>query len=235
MNVIFDMDGVLIDSEVVYRQAFMYAAGLFGLPEQVMEEASKRSTGVTSALERQIMAEAFGHFPQYDPDKLFRVTGDYFKNAVEEGKIELKPGAMQILRALKDRNVPLGLASSSPGELIRQLLGRHGVLQYFDAIVSGDAVKRGKPDPEIFIRCAAGLGIPEAEYGETFVIEDSYNGVRAAYAAGMRAVMVPDLLPPTQEMYEKAVVLPTLAEAEKWLTGRKMAGRKCQAADTCEF
>ena len=77
---------------------------------------------------------------------------------------------------------------------------------------------KGKPDPEVFLRCADALGIPVSKYSETFVIEDSYNGIRAAYAAGMKPVMVPDQLPPTQEMREKAVaVLPSLTEAAEWL------------------
>ena len=100
------------------------------------------------------------------------------------------------------------------------------MLQYFDAVVSGDMVQCGKPDPEIFLRCAAELGIPEAEFGETFVIEDSYNGIRAAYAAGMRPVMVPDLLPPTEEMYEKsAAVLPSLMDVEKWMADGPITAR----------
>ena len=79
-------------------------------------------------------------------------------------------------------------------------------------------VQKGKPDPEIFLLCADALGIPVSKYSETYVIEDSHNGIRAAYAAGMKPVMVPDQLPPTQEMREKAaVILPSLTDAAQWL------------------
>ena len=85
-------------------------------------------------------------------------------------------------------------------------------------VISGDMVLKGKPDPEIFLRCADAMGIPVSKYSETFVIEDSHNGIRAAYAAGMKPVMVPDQLPPTQEMREKAaVILPSLTDAAQWL------------------
>ncbi len=196
-----------------------------------MLEVSKRVTGVTIEMEHQLMIEVFGHLPQFDRDKVFRACRQYFDYIVETGKMELKPGAEEILQFLKEQEVTLGLASSSPRELIDKVLGRRGMLQYFDAVVSGDMVQCGKPHPEIFLRCAAELGIPETEFGETFVIEDSYNGIRAAYAAGMRPVMVPDLLPPTEEMYEKAAaVLPSLADVEEWLANGPITARACDHA-----
>ena len=224
MYVIFDMDGVIIDSEIVYQRGHMNAARLFGLPQDTMMQVWEKAAGVTDEVEYQIMVEAFRHLPRFDAEKVFRASKEYFSYIVESGKMELKPGAKQVLGLLKERGVPLGLASSSERKLIEKVLGPKGLLQYFDGIVSGDMVERGKPDPEIFLRCASVLGIPGEKFGETFVIEDSYNGVRAAHAAGMQPVMVPDLLPPTEEMYEKAAaVLPSLAEAGEWLmmTGLK--------------
>ena len=80
---------------------------------------------------------------------------------------------------------------------------------------------RGKPDPEIFLKCAAQLGISESKYSETFVIEDSHNGIRAAHAAGMQPVMVPDLLPATEEMHRlSAAVLSSLNDVTEWLQSR---------------
>ncbi len=218
MYVIFDMDGVLVDSEAAYLAGYLHAARLFDLPERDMRAAVGRAVGVVDAMERQIMTETFGHLPQFDLERTFRACRDYFAGAVESGKIALKPGGKEILQQLKVKGIPVGLASSSPRAMIEKVLGRHDVLQYFDAVVSGDMVQKGKPDPEVFLRCADALGIPASKYSETFVIEDSYNGIRAAYAAGMKPVMVPDQLPPTQEMREKAVViLPTLTEAARWL------------------
>lgn len=218
MYVIFDMDGVLVDSEAAYLAGYLHAARLFDLPESDMRAAVGRAVGVVDAMERQIMTETFGHLPQFDLERTFRACRDYFAGAVESGKIALKPGAKEILQQLKAKGIPVGLASSSPRAMIEKVLGKHDVLQYFDTVVSGDMVQKGKPDPEVFLRCADALGIPASKYSETFVIEDSYNGIRAAHAAGMKSVMVPDQLPPTQEMREKAVaVLPSLTEAAEWL------------------
>lgn len=207
MYVIFDMDGVIADSETVYEAGYLHAAGLFDLPEKDMREAIVRATGVTDALERKIMEDTFGHLPQFSMDETYRACRDYFGHIVDSGQMKLKPGAAEMLRFLKEKGVPAGLASSSPRQMIERVLGPHDVLQYFDAVVSGDMVVNSKPDPEIFLRCAAQLGIPESKYAETYVIEDSYNGIRAAYAAGMRPVMVPDRLPPTDETREKAVAV----------------------------
>ena len=170
MYVIFDMDGVIADSEIVYSDGYMHAAQIYGLPKKDMREAVARATGVTDELERKIMEETFGHLPQFSMEKTYRACRDYFGHIVETGQMKLKPGA------------------------------------------------RSKPDPEIFLKCAARLGVPESKYREVFVIEDSHNGIRAASAAGMRPVMVPDRLPPTQEMREKAAaVLPSLTEVINWL------------------
>ena len=198
MYVIFDMDGVIVDSEAVYLAGYLHAAELYDLPIEDMKTAVGRAVGVIDAMERQIMIETFGHLPQFSMDKTYKACRDYFNNIVETGQMELKPGAAQILQLLKNRNIPVGLASSSPRVMIKKVLERHDVLRYFDVIVSGDMVMKGKPDPEIFLRCADAMGIPVSKYSETFVIEDSHNGIRAAYAAGMKPVMVPDQLPPTQ-------------------------------------
>ena len=218
MYVIFDMDGVIVDSEAAYLAGYLHAAELYDLPIEDMRTAVGRAVGVIDAMERQIMIETFGHLPQFSMNKTYKACRDYFNNIVETGQMQLKPGAAQILQLLKNRNIPVGLASSSPRTMIEKVLERHDVLRYFDVIVSGDMVMKGKPDPEIFLRCADAMGIPVSKYSETFVIEDSHNGIRAAYAAGMKPVMVPDQLPPTQEMREKAaVILPSLTDVAQWL------------------
>ena len=166
MYVIFDMDGVISDSEAVYLAGYLHAASLYGLPEKDMREAVVKATGVTDENERRIMTETFRHLPQFDLEKTYRACREYFADVVESGRMDLKPGAAQILRCLRERGVPVGLASSSPRRMIEKVLGPHRVMQYFDTIVSGDVVERGKPDPEIFLRCAAQMGIPESKYTE---------------------------------------------------------------------
>ena len=124
-------------------------------------------------------------------------------------------GAREILADLAARGVPLALASSTEGALVRRELDEAGLLRFFDALVCGDQVRRSKPDPEIFLTAAARLGV---EPERCFVIEDSFNGVRAAAAAGMRPLMVPDLLPPDEEMRRLSeAILPDLAAAGRYL------------------
>ena len=218
MYVIFDMDGVIVDSEAVYLAGYLHAAELYDLPIEDMRTAIGRATGVTDNMERAIMVETFGHLPQFSMDKTYKACRDYFNNIVETGQMKLKPGAAEILKFLKDNDIPTGLASSSPRVMIEKVLRPHDVLQYFDTVISGDMVEHGKPDPEIFLKCAAQMSIPESKYSEIFVIEDSHNGIRAAYAAGMQPVMVPDQLPATDEMrLLSAAVLPSLSDVIKWL------------------
>lgn len=202
MRVIFDMDGVLLDSERVYREGWLYAARLFLLSEEKMKEAVILATGVTDEAERAIMTEAFGEVPGYDPDRAYRACRSYFHGVVDRGEMPVKEGAAALLAALKKRGIPVGLASSSPMALLEKEMKLAGLYDCFDVIVSGDMVSRSKPDPEIFLTCAAAL--PGGEDPDTYVIEDSYNGIRAAAAAGMKGIMVPDQLPATREMRETA-------------------------------
>lgn len=221
MNVIFDMDGVISDSEAVYLAGYLHAAELYGLPEDDMRRAVDLATGVTDDQERRIMTETFGHLPQFDMDRTYKACRDYFANVVETGQMQLKPGAKEILQYLKGQEIPVGLASSSPRRMIDKVLQRHDVLRYFDVIVSGDMVAHGKPDPEIFLTCAAQMGISSEGFKETYVIEDSHNGIRAAFDAGMQPVMVPDRLAPNEEMRQKAaVILPSLNDLIAWLHDR---------------
>ena len=198
MRVIFDMDGVLLDSERVYREGWLHAARLFSLSEEKMREAVILATGVTDEAERAVMTEAFGHVPGYDPDLAYRACRSYFYGVVDRGEMPVKEGAGELLAALKEKGIPTGLASSSPMPLLEKEMKSAGLYDFFDAIISGDMVKKSKPDPEIFLRCARALG--GGKDPDTYVIEDSYNGIRAAAAAGMKGIMVPDQLPPTGEM-----------------------------------
>jgi HAD superfamily hydrolase (TIGR01509 family) len=198
MKVIFDMDGVLLDSEQVYREGWLHAARLFHLSEEKMREAVILATGVTDEAERAIMTEAFGHVPGYDPDLAYRACRSYFHGVVDRGEMPVKEGARPLLAALKEKGIPVGLASSSPMPLLEKEMKLAGLYDFFDVIISGDMVERSKPDPEIFLKCAAALG--RGEDPDTYVVEDSYNGIRAAAAAGMKGIMVPDQLPPSGEM-----------------------------------
>ena len=113
----------------------------------------------------------------------------------------MKSGIKELLRFLKENGYQIGLASSTRYEVVRQQLEDAGILPYFETLTCGDMVKKSKPEPDIFIKAAEALGVEPAN---CIVIEDSYNGIRAANRAGMFPIMVPDMIAPDEEMRELA-------------------------------
>jgi HAD superfamily hydrolase (TIGR01509 family) len=122
---------------------------------------------------------------------------------------------VEILEELKRKNVPLALASSTRTDIVQLELEEANLLHYFDAVLGGDMAARSKPEPDIFFAAAEALGATPAS---CYVLEDSFNGIRAAYQAGMHPIMVPDMQQPTGEIREMAeVIADTLLDALKYL------------------
>ena len=208
--VLFDMDGVIFDSERAQRACWLEIAAQEGLSD--MEAVYARCIGVTMEVTGGILTAAYGEdFPWRD---FRRRTTELYLARYAGGRLPLKPGARELLRSLHEKGVPLALASSTQRALVERWLEDAGLTQYFDALVTGDAVTKSKPDPEIFLTACKMLNVkPE----NAVVIEDSYNGVRAGFAANMHTLMVPDLLPPNAEMREKAEkIFPSLREVEDY-------------------
>ena len=215
--VLFDMDGVIFDSERAVRAVWREIAAQFGLTG--IDAVFARCVGVNIARTREIFREAYPGLDFEDFDARVRAR---FGALYGGGRLPVKPGALEILTALRERGIPLALASSTRTEAVRRELGEAGLLDFFKVVVGGDKVARSKPDPEIFLSAAALLG---AEPADCVVIEDSFNGVRAAHAGGFRALMVPDLLAPDAEMAEKAeAVLPDLFAARDYLCAELLSG-----------
>jgi HAD superfamily hydrolase (TIGR01509 family) len=136
------------------------------------------------------------------PVQLYFETADvYLAGFVDTGLLQLKAGVSELLTLLEARNIRKAVATSSSRQKAERQLERVSLLDRFEAIVTRDDVARGKPNPDLFLRAAEKL---ETSPERCLVLEDSYNGVRAAHAAGMRVIMVPDLLQPTMEMEAKA-------------------------------
>ena len=210
--VIFDMDGVIFDSERIYLECCIAVGKKYDMKN--VEEVCHRCIGTTSAMTRQILVDAYGEdFPadRYTKD----TSGLFWERYHAEGQLPVKEGVRELLECLRDQKIPVALASSTRTEVVERQLKDAGLLEFFAKVVGGDQVTRSKPEPDIFLKAAEVMNIqPE----KCLVIEDSYNGVRAAVAAGMTPVMVPDLLPPTEEMKEKAwKILPTLTDVRKEL------------------
>lgn len=211
--VLFDMDGVIFDSERAVLAVWREIAAELGL--EGIGEVFIQCVGTNKRRTEEIFRAAY---PTLDFGDFDREVRRRFLVRYDKGRLPVKPGAEQILRALRERGLPLALASSTESGVVRRELAEAGLLSYFDAVIGGDQVHVSKPDPEIFLLAASALGAaPE----DCFVIEDSFNGIRAAKAAGMHPVMVPDLLPPDGEMQRLAeVILPDLNVAEEYIIGR---------------
>ncbi len=209
--VIFDMDGVIFDSERLLVQCWRTVADRCGIPD--IEATLALCLGVSADVSRQIYFDRYG--PDFPLDDYKVETRALFQAACPNGHPPMKPGARALLLDLQARGVPLALASSTRTEVVRRELAAAGLLDCFTAVICGDQVARSKPAPDIFLAAAEALG---ARPEDCFVIEDSFNGVRAARAAGTRVLMVPDVVPPDGEMEEKVeAILAGLEEAGAYL------------------
>jgi len=179
------MDGLLLDSERVIMQAWLAAAREQQLPlsEPDFLLVVGRGAQESTALLSQLLGGA-GSFQRVRD----RARASL---AAQPGIVfPLKPGALQLLVLLQARGVPCAVASSTAVDEVRRRLASVGVLDYFQALAGGDEVSRSKPDPAVYLLAAARLGVPAAQ---CLAFEDSDHGARAAHAAGLRVVVVPDL------------------------------------------
>jgi HAD superfamily hydrolase (TIGR01509 family) len=190
--VVFDMDGLLVDTETVVFEAMQVTAQNSGweLPFDVF----KRMIGLPHVLSDQIVLEHFG--PACELETWRAGVRENFHRIAEAG-VALKTGVIELLDALDARGLPRAVATSSNRESVQHSLGQHGLLTRFDAFVTRDEQVNHKPHPEPFLKAAEAMGVAP---GDCLALEDSHNGVRAAAAAGMMTIMVPDMLDPTEEM-----------------------------------
>lgn len=205
------MDGLLLDTEGTYRRAWSEAAAQLGF--DLDDALFRQLIGITIAdCERVLSA----HFGAKFPLDVFRRDGrrQYEALVAEEG-IPLKPGVRELLDWADRQAIPAGIGTSTVTEEASAHIEKHGLRERFRVLVGGDQVTHGKPDPEIFLKVAAGLGVEPAR---GLVLEDAHSGVRAAHAGGFHVVLVPDLLPPTPEISDLcAGVFVSLTQVRDWL------------------
>ena len=191
--VVFDMDGLLLDSEIVYRDALAATAAEMGgeLPDHVF----KQMIGHTWPASAAVLAAHFG--PAFDTDLMRTRSVERFYEIAEAG-VALKGGVVEILDFLDAKGLPRGVVTSSRRKEAEHHLGDHALLTRFDFILANGEYPAPKPDPAPYLTAAERLGLAPAD---CLALEDSHNGVRAASGAGMMTIMVPDLLDPTEEMH----------------------------------
>ncbi len=191
--VIFDMDGLLIDSETVSAKAFNETAESYGLNDVFTVFMS-----LVGCNEKQhVITLRDALEPDIDSVKFLKDWNDRYQAALATGVPPLLPGALALLTWLESNNIPRALATSSGKIAAEKKLRGNDIYQYFETITTGDDVQVSKPNPTIFLKAAASIQVqPE----QALVLEDSENGVRAGVSAGMRVIQVPNLVPPSKEL-----------------------------------
>ncbi|KMS55004.1 haloacid dehalogenase [Novosphingobium barchaimii LL02] len=202
--VIFDMDGTLLSTEAAQHRAFEEAGAALGSP--VPEEVLEAMIGVSRDANEVMLAERLG--PEFPLARFYADSDVLFEAAIDAG-LPLRPGAQAILRHFRDAGVPLALCTSTQGGKAQERLAKAGLLDYFDVVVTRSDVTNAKPHPEPYLLTASLLGVDPAH---CVAVEDSYAGVRSSTAAGIATVMVPDMLPATEEQILLAAeILPSLS------------------------
>lgn len=195
--VIFDMDGLLFDTELVYYEATQVVADKMGFPYD--KDLYLKFLGVS---DEEVWANYHMIFSEFGKTSVQRFIDDSYQETLErfsQGAVQMKPGVGTPL-FLEEHQIPKVVASSNQRAVIELLLKKNNLFERFETIVSAENVQRAKPDPEIFLLANQKLGTAKKE---TLILEDSQNGILAASAAEIPVVMVPDLLPPSQELIKK--------------------------------
>ena len=189
---IFDMDGLLLDTERLYQESWVEMAKQFGQkPDPAFPSAVSGTNGEGM---RQIIRE---YYPAVDAHAFQAGCVARVESILDEQGPMEKPGARELLEYFRARGIKTAVASSTGKNRILSNLRQTGLDTFFDAVVSGQEVTRGKPEPDIFLLAAERIGCAPEEF---YVFEDSANGIRAGMAAGCVTVMVPDMVPPSKNL-----------------------------------
>lgn len=199
-TVIFDMDGVIFDSESLILDCWESIGKKYQIAD--IREVAIKCIGTNSEKTREIICEHYGLSFAYD--KYRKEVSLLFQETLREQGLPVKKGVKELLEHLKQKSIPVGLASSTRRAVVEAELKQAGLYDYFQVIVGGDQLKRSKPSPDIYLMACEAMG---TEPEDAYAIEDSYNGIRAAYSAGMMPVMVPDILPATEEMKKMSIIV----------------------------
>jgi HAD superfamily hydrolase (TIGR01509 family) len=211
---IYDLDGLLIDSEPCWRQAEIEVLAGLGVP--LTPQRALETTGLRMDEAVAYWAARYPWSGASQQEVAERILQRVL--ALIKERAPLKPGAHESLAVVHGAGLRVALASSSPLALIDGVLERFGLLAQFEQVVSAEHERFGKPHPDVYLRAAAQLGLPPAV---CLALEDSANGVLAATAAGMRCIAVPERWPVVDPRFHRAdAVLRSLLEVDAGLLGR---------------
>ena len=190
--IVFDMDGVLFDTETLCLRSWEKVAKKHNLGD--VYGLCIASIGVSRKKSEEIFKNAFS--PDFPFEEIRNEVSALCHSEIAEKGLPMKSGVKEILRFCKDNAIKIGLATSTRIETVISHLKRAEIFEFFDEIVCGDEVTNSKPSPEIYIKACEKLSV-EPKFA--LAIEDSYNGVISSSGAGLRCIMVPDVLPPNEE------------------------------------
>lgn len=211
--IVFDMDGVLFDTERVYFEAWDKVAAEMNLDitEVLPLCAGHNNADITAIFNNYFGGKAF--YEEFGPRK-----NQAFHDILKERGLPEKEGLHEIMEFLKANGYAIALATSTRREAAESHLRQAGILHCFDALATGDMFTHGKPDPEIYLTACRLLG---SDPVQTYAVEDSYVGLESAHRAGMRPIMIPDQFPPTEYTSSIALTLPSLNALREWLAEKE--------------
>lgn len=208
--VVFDMDGVLFDTESVGFAAWDYACEKLGIAPA--SGLAYKTLGMNAAAVDGILKEYYGE--DFELEKFHRLCREYTYTYFAENGVPQKPYVHDALNTLKNSGLKIALASSTGKKGVMRNLESAGITGYFETVISGDMTERSKPAPDIYLKAAETLGVPPQL---CFAVEDSRNGILSAHGAEMKVIMVPDLWQGDAEtdslLFAKCEDLKTAAEA----------------------
>jgi HAD superfamily hydrolase (TIGR01509 family) len=184
-TVIFDMDGLLLDTEPLWGKSMFHIAQKHNIP--VLPHQFKATTGLKI---KEVVQYWEMHYP-WEGESVDTITNEIIEHIIALSIVEgrVMPGAIALLDYLNEQGYKIGLATSSPTKMMQALINHYGLSHYFHVMTSADEVPYGKPHPAVFLKCAEHLN---ANVLKTLVLEDSFNGIIAGKAARMKVIAIPD-------------------------------------------
>lgn len=187
-GVIFDMDGLMLDTETLAIPAWLQAGETYGYP--ITEEHVRHTFGFSVPGMREYFTSLFG--PDFPFGKALQIRKDYVNDWIDENGVPFKPGLLNLLSFLRDGGYKTAVATSCDLERVTRYFRQGEIMDFFDAIVTGEMVPRSKPFPDIFLKAAERLDLdPSVCLG----LEDSPAGLESISRAGMTSIMIPDKIP----------------------------------------
>jgi HAD superfamily hydrolase (TIGR01509 family) len=188
-GVVFDMDGLIFDTERIAVEGWLAASRQLGLPisRDLVLQAVGRNAGDTRSLFVRVLGD------RLDYDQARQACSAFIYATIEQEGVPLKPGLLALLAYLRRQGIQIALATSTAETRTRYLLDQAGIRSYFDQLVCGDHIARGKPEPDIYLAACSALALPPSD---CLALEDSPAGIQSAHRAGLAVIMIPDLIRP---------------------------------------